>query len=204
NKHLRSRVCGYLVSRENLADPWIVLNFLPPRMESKSISKNLTEENNELKQYIDSLNKECMELQAALFEEANKMILKKEVKALKNALRLHVEEKPDVLAVRKSMSSVVPSASTLEADDKGKSNRLRRLSFLLNPTSNPPHSSTSLASQVDRRRWSSTLSTSIINVTSQEPVTRRYLLEALTSSVTCAEAVGDDHFQASPYQSKLC
>ncbi|VDK38721.1 unnamed protein product [Taenia asiatica] len=191
-------------------------------MESKRVSKTLTEENNELKQYIDSLNKECMELQAALFEEANKMaqnayaaehaavkrakevekenlILKKEVKALKNALRLHVEEKPDALAVRKSMSSVVPSASTLEADDKGKSNRLRRFSFLLNPTSNPPHSSNSLASQVDRRRWSSTLSTSIINVTSQEPVTRRYLLEALTSSVTCAEAVGDDHFQASSY-----
>ena len=43
-------------------------------MERKRISKSLSEENNELKQYIESLNKECMELQAALFEEANKMV----------------------------------------------------------------------------------------------------------------------------------
>ncbi|KAL5112747.1 hypothetical protein TcWFU_008520 [Taenia crassiceps] len=186
-------------------------------MEGKSLSKNLTEENNELKQYIESLNKECMELQAALFEEANKMaqnayaaehaavkrakevekenlILKKEVQALKGTLRLHVEEKSDVFAVRRSMSGVVTPASTLEADHKGKSNRLRRLSFLLNPTPNLHHS-TSHALEADRRWRSSTLNTSIINVTSQEPVTRRYLLEALTSSITCAETVGDDHFQ---------
>lgn len=186
-------------------------------MEGKSISKKLTEENNELKHYIDSLNKECMELQAALFEEANKMaqnayaaehaavkrakevekensILKKEVQALKNTLRLH-EEKSGVFAVQRSMSGMVPTASTPEAEEKGKGNRLRRLSYLLSPAPTPPHSSNPLASQVDRRRWSSTLNTSIINVTSQEPVTRKYLLEALTSSATCAETVGDDHFQ---------
>ncbi|VDM16194.1 unnamed protein product [Hydatigera taeniaeformis] len=179
-------------------------------MEGKSLSKNLTEENNELKQYIDSLNKECMELQAALFEEANKMaqnayaaehaavkrtkeverenlILKKEVQSLKNSLRLQVEEKRDVVAVRRSMSGVVSQANALEAEDKGKGNRLRRLSILLNPSPNLPQSSACLAAPVDRRRWSSTLSTSIINVTSQEPVTRKYLLEALTSGVNCAE-----------------
>lgn len=43
-------------------------------MEGKGLSKTLSEENNELKQYIETLNKECMDLQAALFEEANKMV----------------------------------------------------------------------------------------------------------------------------------
>lgn len=43
-------------------------------MDGKRLIKKLSEENNELKQYIETLNKECMELQAALFEEANKMV----------------------------------------------------------------------------------------------------------------------------------
>ncbi|VDK79949.1 unnamed protein product [Dibothriocephalus latus] len=42
-------------------------------MESKQSNQCLSEENAKLKQYIEELNKECMELQASLFEEANKM-----------------------------------------------------------------------------------------------------------------------------------
>lgn len=44
-------------------------------MAGRRLSKTLSEENYELKQYIETLNKECMELQAALFEEANKMVV---------------------------------------------------------------------------------------------------------------------------------
>ncbi|KAM3173947.1 hypothetical protein ACTXT7_011531 [Hymenolepis weldensis] len=195
-------------------------------MEGKRLIKKLSEENNELKQYIETLNKECMELQAALFEEANKMaqtayaaeyaankradecglenaVLKQEVQALKNALRLHIEENSNVFAAPKSMSTI----TTPEIEDKTRRGSLRRLGFLRNSIGSTPFSATLPPPSAnggfhsgDRRRYSSTISnssntTSVINVTSHEPVTRRRLLEALTSSVVCAETVAEEQFQ---------
>ncbi|VDO04936.1 unnamed protein product [Rodentolepis nana] len=189
-------------------------------MEGKRLTKRLSEENDELKRYIETLNKECMELQAALFEEANKMtqtayaaeyaakkradecskeneVLKKEVQALKNTLRLHIEENSDVFAVRKSVSSVV----TPEIEEKTRKSSFRRLSFRRNSLSStlPPSANGSFHG-IDRCRYSSTISNSsntalVINVASQEPVTRRRLLDALTSSAVCSETVAEEQFQ---------
>nr|CDS30280.2 glucosamine fructose 6 phosphate [Hymenolepis microstoma] len=190
------------------------------KMEGKHLTKRLSEENDELKRYIETLNKECMELQAALFEEANKMtqtayaaeyaakkradecskeneVLKKEVQALKNILRLHMEENSDVFAVHKSVSNVV----TPEIEEKTGRSSFRRLNFPRNSVSStlPPSANGSLHGG-DRSRYSSTISNSsntafIINVASQEPVTRRRLLDAFTSSVVCAETVAEEQFQ---------
>lgn len=44
-------------------------------MDSKPPPKSLTDENVQLKLYIEDLNKECLDLQASLFEEANKLVL---------------------------------------------------------------------------------------------------------------------------------
>ncbi|VDD74987.1 unnamed protein product [Mesocestoides corti] len=177
-------------------------------MDGKGLSKALIEENVQLKLYIDELNKECLELQAALFEEANKMaqdayaarhtavkraeelskengVLKNEVQALKRLLRLHQEESADAIAVCRS---------EVFSEVNGKSASSRRLSLLRSATTSLPPTGVS-AGEMDKDRFLST-STSIINVTSQEPVTRKYLLEALTSGVSCADSIGDKHYQS--------
>ncbi|KAM7540523.1 hypothetical protein Aperf_G00000021225 [Anoplocephala perfoliata] len=189
-------------------------------MEGKGLPKTLSEENSELKQYIESLNKECMDLQAALFEEANKMaqtayaaeyaakrradefkkensVLRKEVQALKNTLRLHIEGNSDVFAASRTMPSLV----TPEAENKSRRGSLRRLSFLRLSTnslsssatlpSSLPSSSANGHHSGDHRPHSFASS----NGASREPVTRRCLLDALTSSAVCAETVAEEQFQ---------
>lgn len=101
------------------------------------------------------------------------------------------------------------SITAPEIEDKPRKSSLRRLGFLRNSIGStsssatlPPPSASGGFHSGDRRRYSSTISnssntTSIINVTSHEPVTRRRLLDALTSSVVCAETVAEEQFQVS-------
>lgn len=95
------------------------------------------------------------------------------------------------------MSNVV----TPEIGEKTRRSSFRHLSFRRNSVSStlPPSANGSFHGG-DRRQYSSTTSNSsntafIINVASQEPVTRRRLLDAFTSSVVCAETVAEEQFQ---------
>ncbi|KAL7062091.1 hypothetical protein AAHC03_01268 [Spirometra sp. Aus1] len=171
-------------------------------MESKQPIQHLAEENTKLKQYIEELNKECMELQASLFEEANKMtqaafgaqnkaekraqekirennVLRAEVLALKNLLR-NSQEKQDTFAMRRSVSSTEDLLPPVEFSSN------RRISRQNTGASHP----SSLPQGLSRPRLSSasrpSLATSIVSLTTQEPVTRKSLYEALTADGSCS------------------
>lgn len=100
----------------------------------------------------------------------------------------------------RSLSSIDQMVNPSDGEEKDKAgsnsgrSSLRRLSFLRNSTSSIPPPLHSIG---DRHLSSSTYTTSIINVMSQEPVTRSALLEALTSSTVCAGTVSVDQFQVS-------
>lgn len=171
-------------------------------MESKQSVQRLTEENAKLKQYIEELNKECMELQASLFEEANKMtqaafgaqhkaekraqekirenhVLRAELLALKGLLR-NSQEKQANFAMRRSVSSNEALLPPVEFS------QIRRA---FRQHTDAQHTA-SLPQGFSRPRMSSasrpSLSTSIVSLTTQEPVTRKSLYEALTADGSCS------------------